>query len=606
MLNLRLSTDSLIHKKTRKTTTKSIVSVTVAITVATLIAVLVAIALGYDPKTLIVSLFTKAFLDYKTLIYNIVILGIGALAFSFAFKVGTFNIGIPGQMMTAGMTVLAISIALKGHYFPQGSGQIFMLLIAFSSAALIGAISSLLNVYLKVNIVVTSILINWIVFFLVRYLVQTYYPNPDSTGIIANSVAIPDQFLLVAPGIGGWLPSLILLLSLAIGIWILLKYTVFGKKIIAVGKSFTGSQYAGYNTRLLTILTMTISSGLSGILGYVLYTSGSSPNIPASTTSDALPNEGFNGIAIGLIGMSNPLAILPVSFIIGLFQTSSPFLNTPGSFSGLIIGLVMLGATLFVVVLWFKPWIWLKEMIWGYNGPKDYERYENRMDSLISKYWSESFEIKQYYKFKRKNRYLLFKTLLHDQNLYQKILHQSYQQAMNELDAKYRLEKKRVIAQYKKHNLLSTASRYFTPELNKQKKLEHNLHEYDMFYLKVIDFTKQKIFKLEDKINYLKSRNQNQKYDNKIVDLTAKLEKLQEKVRNENYKHEQNREILEQKIITKQAKKVINSQKVEQVYNHSLVKAQKLNLESEEKTLLIQWINESYQTALLQKEGKIK
>lgn len=160
MLNLRLSTDSLIHKKTRKTTTKSIVSVIVAITVATLIAVLVAIALGYDPKTLIISLFTKAFLDYKTLIYNIVILGIGALAFSFAFKVGTFNIGIPGQMMTAGMTVLAISVALKGHYFPQGSGQIFMLLIAFSSAALIGAISSLLNVYLKVNIVVTSILIN--------------------------------------------------------------------------------------------------------------------------------------------------------------------------------------------------------------------------------------------------------------------------------------------------------------------------------------------------------------------------------------------------------------------------------------------------------------
>lgn len=597
----KLSADTFIHQRTRKTTTKSIVSVTVAIVVATIIAVLVATAVGYNPGTLISDLFTKAFIDYKTLIFNIVVLGIGALSFSFAFRVGTFNIGIPGQMLTAGMTVLAIGYALRNVDFPQGSGQIFMLIIAFSAAALIGTISSILNVFLKVDIVVSAILINWIAFFLIRFIIQHYYPNPDSTGIVANSVAIPSQFLLVAPGIGGWLPAMILFLILVVGMWFLFKFSVYGKKIIAVGLSFTGAKYAGYNTKVLMISSMTISSGLAGILGYVLYTSGSSPNIPASMTSNALPTEGFNGIAIGLIAMLNPIAIIPVSFIIGLFETSAPFLNTPGTFSQLIIGIVMLGATLFIVFLWFKPWLWLKDWIYGYRGIKDYKKYENEMDALISKYWSEYHELRLYYKLKKHNPYQLLALLVNDYDRYKMVLNHTYSQAIKSLFLAYTNEKKRIKAEYQKHNLLATASKYFNPEIQKERNLEKDLHEFDQYYLNYINFTKQRIFRLEDKIDFLQNRSKKD-LSLKTNRLVSKVEKLEDHVRQENSKHELEREKLAQQIMARQAKVKVSKDKIERVYNDAMKKAQKINLDQEEKTLLINWIQESYQSAMNDKE----
>lgn len=384
----KLQCESFLYSKNVKSGTKCALSVIACISAAIIMALLVATALGYNPFQLLSDLFTKGTINHSQLIWNVVILGIAGLSFSFAFKAGIFNIGIPGQLLAAGLMVLVITTAIDkaGVKFPVGLGPIFTILIAVFFGALVATIISLLRIYLNVNDVVSSILINWIVFFVARLVIYNYY-NPNPNSIFSQSSAIPEQFRLVIPGIGGWVPSLIIFGLLVGIIFFVSKYTVFGHKVMAVGFNPDASGYAGYNVKAVKISTMAISGALAGILAAVLYTAGQTPAIPISKDYNVVPAEGFNGIAIGLIAMNNPIAIIPVAFIIGLFNSSAPFLEVPTSFSQLIMGLIILGATMFVIILNYKPWIWLKKQIYGRVYVEKYQNYINDMDVLISKYY---------------------------------------------------------------------------------------------------------------------------------------------------------------------------------------------------------------------------
>lgn len=159
-IKTQLIKDTFCYSHKYKSALKTTISIIIAIFVSLLLSVIIGAAAGYNPGKLLANLFTMGFNDYKSLIVNITVLGIGALSFIFAFKTGLFNIGITGQMMTAGVVCLAISIALKDSNFPNGLSQIFMIVIAIISSTLIGSLISVLKVYLKVNEVISSILLN--------------------------------------------------------------------------------------------------------------------------------------------------------------------------------------------------------------------------------------------------------------------------------------------------------------------------------------------------------------------------------------------------------------------------------------------------------------
>jgi simple sugar transport system permease protein len=104
---------------------------------------------------------------------------------------------------------------------------------------------------------------------------------------------------------GPWIPLLIIMITCITVVIVFLGYTTFGKKIINTGLSTTGAQYAGYNVKTNQILAMAISGALAGILGIMAYC-GRDSGAPCSILSRALPQEGFNGMSVGLIAMSNP------------------------------------------------------------------------------------------------------------------------------------------------------------------------------------------------------------------------------------------------------------------------------------------------------------
>jgi simple sugar transport system permease protein len=70
--------------------------------------------------------------------------------------------------------------------------------------------------------------------------------------------------------------------------------------------STTASQYAGFNVKLNQILAMVVSGAVAGILGAMVYCGRDLGAIAITPISKTIPQEGFNGISVGLIAMNNP------------------------------------------------------------------------------------------------------------------------------------------------------------------------------------------------------------------------------------------------------------------------------------------------------------
>jgi simple sugar transport system permease protein len=86
---------------------------------------------------------------------------------------------------------------------------------------------------------------------------------------------------------------------------VLLTFTTLGKKIINTGMSSSAAKYAGYSVKFNQILAMSISGAIAGILGVMVYL-GNNVIMPIQVAAKSIPQQGFVGISVGLIAMSNP------------------------------------------------------------------------------------------------------------------------------------------------------------------------------------------------------------------------------------------------------------------------------------------------------------
>ncbi len=390
-LNSILAIDSLLYSRSRKTTSKTIIVVSLSILASIFVSVLIAMSFGINPIELIGKLFYEGAIEWESWIINTCIFALSAFAFIFAKKAGVFNIGISGQMLMSGVVALAIINSIPNEAL-IGWGPIFLIFLTMLIGSLISTSVGLLKVYFNVNEVISSLLLNWVLFFVSKFLIGEFFSNDPTT--FSASENFNSNVLLQAGELGGWLPAIIITLIVGIFIWVIFKFTTFGHKLKSVGHSEEASLNFGYNVKFLKLSSFAISGAIAGLLGAVLYTSLNT-FIPISISSSSVPLEGFNGMAVGLIATGNPFGTLVVSALLGLFQASSPFLPTTPVFTNVILGFIMLGAAVSVVFFDFKPMSLFLSKKYGNKSKEELENFDNKMDSLISKYKFIKLNIKK-------------------------------------------------------------------------------------------------------------------------------------------------------------------------------------------------------------------
>ena len=296
------------------------------------------------------------------LLSNMGILIISSLAFIVSNKANLFNMGISGQLMCAATVSTLIS---HFCYLGYGVNQFVIFLLGLIIGAILSAIIGIIKVFLNVNEVVSSIMFNWIIYFLTILVLKTYVPQNSSNNFtkpIDNQLLFRTQ---IANQYFAFIPIIIFTSLLVAFIYLFLNYTTFGKKQCLTGLNMNCAKAIGYNTKINLIISMVISGAIAGILGNLIYC-GFSSEMPTSTIVKVIPQEGFDGIAVGLISMNSPLAIIPVSFFFSIIKTSTSGLQLIGISSNItliFLGIIIYCSGMGALVMKFNICQWFVQKI---------------------------------------------------------------------------------------------------------------------------------------------------------------------------------------------------------------------------------------------------
>ena len=255
------------------------------------------------------------------------------LSVAVAFKTGLFNIGAPGQYLAGTTVTLLIALSV-----PTGVGELaayqaaqgivsavtyptwFVWILAFLGGVLVGglwgAIPGLLKSLLNINEVIACIMTNWIAANIVTWLfdisnLKNMVENTKSGYIYKttfNNVATSkfglDKLFPGSQVSGG----ILIAIALAIVIYIVLTKTTFGYELRACGANRHAARYAGIHDKRNIVLSMAIAGALAGAAGSLYYLAGNTEFY--WNTYQTLPAAGFNGIAVALLAVNNPIAVI--------------------------------------------------------------------------------------------------------------------------------------------------------------------------------------------------------------------------------------------------------------------------------------------------------
>lgn len=266
-----------------------------------------------------ITVLTRGISKFADVLFYATPIMMTGLSVGFAYKMGLFNIGASGQYMIGMFFAMYVAFMLP---IPSSVHWIVCCLAAMLGGMLWGAIPGLFKAFLNINEVITSIMFNYIGMYIVDELISSnsvmYVATKARTSYIPTEVQLPS--------LGGGSTNLnigtIIAILFAVIIYFVLMKTTFGYELRATGFNKNAAKYAGMQSKRNIVLTMMIAGALAG-LGGALYILSPSTIAGGSMTYEpinVIADEGFNGIAVALLGSSNPIGIVFSSIFISYIQ----------------------------------------------------------------------------------------------------------------------------------------------------------------------------------------------------------------------------------------------------------------------------------------------
>lgn len=319
------------HKSLLSRFEKAIPSL-IAIGIGLLIGVIIIFFTNTDNALTAISQFFKGpfnrgLTGFGDLLYHMTPLLMTGLSVGFAYQTGLFNIGASGQFMVGAFLAILVGVKLQG-VVPDSILWIIALLAAGLGGALLASIVGILKAYRNVNEVITCIMLNYTSMYLINDLIKRFgVYNQMKNNTVSFSTSIPKMGLdLIFPNTiagGGIIIGIVCVVILTI----LLKKTTFGFELKGVGLNKHAARYAGISEKKSIILSMVIAGVLAGMAGGMLYLSGAGNHL---SVQEVLPQEGFDGIAIALLGLSDPIGIFFAAFLIAYMKLGGQAIQTLG------------------------------------------------------------------------------------------------------------------------------------------------------------------------------------------------------------------------------------------------------------------------------------
>jgi ABC-type uncharacterized transport system permease subunit len=267
------------------------------------------------------------------------------LAVAFAFRAKFWNIGAEGQLLAGALAATVLGVHLGA--IPPALVLPTIIVAGFLAGGIWASIPALLKTKLKVDDVVSTLLLNYVMLHIMGALLFGPLQQPGSSWPRSSAIIKAACYPILLTRSRFHLGILISFLAVWI-IWLINKKTIFGYRSKAVGINIRAAHFGGINTTSVILWTALISGGLAGLAGV-----GELCAIQYRLIMDISPGYGYSGIVIAMLGNLHPVGVLFSSLFFSVIivgaQTMSRMTGVPTYIAEVIQGMALMVMLIFLL-----------------------------------------------------------------------------------------------------------------------------------------------------------------------------------------------------------------------------------------------------------------
>ena len=307
----------------RKLNPGYIASVAVSIVVALLIDAVILLIARHDPITAYRELFVYPFSSgrhFGEMLEYAMVLCMCGLACVIGSRVGIFNVGGEGQLLLGGLIAARIGTMMNGM-----SPWIAIPCAALGAMAVGGLyafIPGILKVKLKVNEVITTIMLNSVAVYVCGYFSKGPWKSPNPR-VFSDTAELSKSFMFdkLIPR-SNLSTAIILSAVLTFFVWYVLQKTTKGYEMRLVGDNPRFARFAGLKADRIVILAMVVSGMMCGLVGmFRVY--GAAGKYQSSISNEYY----FEGLMVAMIAQYQPVPTIIISLIFAILRWGAIFME---------------------------------------------------------------------------------------------------------------------------------------------------------------------------------------------------------------------------------------------------------------------------------------
>ena len=330
-----------LEKRTPPPVWFQILTPILAIVISLLISAIFVVLLKKNPITAFYYLFYGAIgtkFAFKEMLVKATPLILTGVAVAIAFIAKYWNIGAEGQLYAGALA--ATWVGILNLPLPPSLYILLVITVGFVAGAIWSGIPGYLKAKFKVDDVVTTLLMNYIMIYIVSALLNGPWRNPKTMYPESVMIAVNARFPKIIPRSRVHFGLIISLLAVVF-MYFLIRKTKLGFEIRATGANPSAANFLGINTIKSIILVSIISGGIAGLAGV-----GEVAGVHYHLIQEISPGYGYSGIVIAMLGRLNSigvfLAAIYFAIIITGAQMMSRTLNIPPYIADVIQGITLI------------------------------------------------------------------------------------------------------------------------------------------------------------------------------------------------------------------------------------------------------------------------
>ena len=280
------------------------------------------------------------------------------LAVAVAFQARLFNIGAEGQLYMGALAAVAVGGLHGGSGLQLPPMLLFPLMMAASALAggllLLGP--ALLKSRLGVDEVVTTLLLNFIVALLISAMLDGPMKDPAAMGWPQSVALQPALELAKLVPQTRVHTGLLWALCLAALVGLLMRRTVTGFHIRAVGANARAAAFAGVPVRRTVVVVALLSGALAGLAG-ALEVAGRTSYL----TLDMSPGYGYTGIVIAMLAGLHPAGVVAASIFVAGVLVGADSMSRAAGVPSYLADVIVATSLLSVLV---AGWLLQRRVVW--------------------------------------------------------------------------------------------------------------------------------------------------------------------------------------------------------------------------------------------------